>query len=116
MDLDIGIDWFNAKWTIDDRPKRKKLTDTVKNHVMKQQHYKCLICHKELPARKHFHHVIPISKGGGNLPDNIIAVCSNCHDEITHQMQLDEQKKKQKPKKEKDIFEQVSDDLDKIGL
>ena len=92
--MDLGMDWFNAKWEIDDKPQRKKLTQTVKNQVMKRQHYKCFICHKELPARKHFHHVIPISKGSHDLPENIIVVCSKCHAEVTHQMQLAEQHEK----------------------
>ena len=81
-----------------EREKRRTTSKTIKNEVMRRQDYKCYRCGNTLPARKHFHHKTPVSEGGDNLLDNIMVVCSNCHDEIHHQMQL--RKQKEKPSKE----------------
>ena len=30
----------------------------------------------------HIHHIVPVSNGGDNRPNNLISVCQNCHSEI----------------------------------
>ena len=49
--------------------------------ILKKYHFKCAYCGKEfdlftIPERDH---IIPISKGGNNIKENIIPACRNCN-------------------------------------
>ena len=79
--------------------KRTAIPTSIKNEVLLKQKYKCYKCKKTLPARKHFHHKKPVSKGGKNTLSNIIAVCPNCHSEIHHKEQLKKVNKRSRAKK-----------------
>jgi len=81
--------------------KRKTIPKSIKNEVLVQQDYKCANCGSKLPARKHFHHITPVSEGGDNSIDNVEALCPNCHSEIHHRMQL---KKHEDDGEEEDDF------------
>lgn len=39
----------------------------------------CYVCER---AARHRHHVVPIHKGGDNLPTNIVVLCIECHDAV----------------------------------
>jgi 5-methylcytosine-specific restriction protein A len=41
----------------------------------------CAIC--GAPARQ-VHHIHPVRAGGGNEPENLLPMCSACHNRITH--------------------------------
>ena len=66
------------------KPKRKIIPKSIKDEVLVKQNYKCAKCKKTLPARKHFHHKKPVSKGGKNTISNIEALCPNCHSKHHH--------------------------------
>ena len=89
----------------------KTISKTVKNEVLFQQDYKCYECKNKLPARKHFHHIKPVSEGGDNSMGNIVAVCSNCHDEIHHRKQLLKQREGSSQGESKSIWDKTIDDL-----
>lgn len=47
--------------------------------LMKRQHGKCAYCHKSLKKEFQIDHIIPVSKGGTNWPNNIQLVCPQCN-------------------------------------
>lgn len=38
---------------------------------------------QRLTAAEEVHHILPLAKGGGNEPDNLMALCKPCHSRIT---------------------------------
>lgn len=46
-----------------------------------KQNYKCAICEKTITLRgeRHLDHVVPISKGGGHVIENVQWTCSRCN-------------------------------------
>jgi 5-methylcytosine-specific restriction endonuclease McrA len=63
--------------------KRKKVTPILRNQVLERQKYECDMCKKlfrEMKVRPKFHHKNLHPED--NRPENIIAVCPNCHDRI----------------------------------
>jgi len=71
------------------RPRRKSLPQHVVNQVNSRDKRRCTYVG---PGSKrctqtrwlHFHHVLPVSKGGTNHPDNLATVC-NRHHRLIHQ-------------------------------
>lgn len=51
---------------------------SMKTFARKMQSLPCQICGWE-EATRDLHHIIPVSKGGKNVENNIIAVCPNHH-------------------------------------
>lgn len=53
-----------------------------------RQRGKCYWCHKKL-VEYHIDHVMPLSRGGSNAPDNIVIACPLCnmqkHDKLPHE-------------------------------
>lgn len=53
-----------------------------------RQGKKCYYCHKKL-IKFHVDHVVPISRGGSNDPDNLVITCAFCnqskHDRLPHE-------------------------------
>lgn len=48
----------------------------------------CRICRDpasngKLYGRVHMHHVVPRSRGGDDIADNIVPLCPDCHDKVT---------------------------------
>lgn len=46
--------------------------------LLAQQQSRCLYCYSRLDAY-HIDHVVPLSRGGGNGPDNICVACPSCN-------------------------------------
>lgn len=48
-------------------------------------HPLCEECQKQckLVLAEEVHHILPLSKEGGNEPDNLMALCKSCHSRIT---------------------------------
>ena len=48
--------------------------------IKKRDKYACQSCGSKLGLT--VHHILPRSDGGNDLPDNLITLCSYCHDEV----------------------------------
>lgn len=48
-------------------------------------HPLCEECEKygRLTTAEEVHHILPLSKGGGNEPENLMSLCKSCHSRIT---------------------------------
>ena len=44
----------------------------------------CCVCHRYKGVMVEVHHIVPISKGGTDDPDNAIALCFDCHADAGH--------------------------------
>jgi 5-methylcytosine-specific restriction endonuclease McrA len=55
----------------------------------KRQKGKCYYCNNPLGDDYELDHVVPLSRGGSNLPDNIVMACKPCnrskHDKLPHE-------------------------------
>lgn len=51
-------------------------------------HPLCEECHKQskLTPAEEVHHILPLSKGGGNEMSNLMSLCKSCHSRITVEM------------------------------
>ena len=65
--------------TTDPKP-AKRLRDpaAVRRYLM--THLTCEVC--QIRESKQAHHKLRRSQGGGDVPDNLLAVCARCHDLI----------------------------------
>ena len=72
--------------------------DPILAHLLKRfYNFKCMICNTEIIKQdgnkySESHHVIPLSVGGLDSPDNIAIVCPNCHKKF-HVAELKEKNK-----------------------
>lgn len=59
--------------------KRKKITQGTKIEILTECGYRCSVptCRNILALD--MHHIIEVSEGGGNAPDNLIVLCPTCH-------------------------------------
>jgi len=77
---------MSEKLGLGDRTERasRYISDQVKQLVLDRQGHKCAnpTCGNE--EHLQFHHSIPISQGGTSDIMNIIAICPNCHSELTY--------------------------------
>ena len=65
-----GIDFQNG---------RLKNYDSVKDYIYAIQNGRCACCGRPI---EHFHHIVPRSKCGSDVPENIIGLCKDCHNRI----------------------------------
>lgn len=82
-----GVDFQNG---------RMKGFESAKAYIAHLQHGKCAICGKPI---EHYHHLIPRSKDGNNLPENLVGLCKDCHEglhtkKISKELEKIGQKKK----------------------
>jgi hypothetical protein len=58
--------------------KRRAISRDVRNKVLVDAMHRCCLCpeHREIVD---LHHVVPISEGGPNTENNLMAVCPTCH-------------------------------------
>lgn len=67
------------------RGNRARIPRTVKEMVLRRTDYRYWYCGDGLNVAgqlsPHIDHVLPVSKGGGNDPDNLVASCRNCNTE-----------------------------------
>ncbi len=66
-----------------------QLSQSVRKEVLKRDNYECRFCgvsneqHKQDNGRSlHAHHIVKSRIGGPDDPENLIAVCRDCHDTI----------------------------------
>jgi hypothetical protein len=59
--------------------KRSKIPEPVKREVLMEAGYRCAVPTCRTILTIDLHHMIPVSKKGGNEAYNLIALCPNCH-------------------------------------
>lgn len=70
----------------------------VKAFVLNRDNYKCLSGRKINHSKElHVHHIIFKSKGGTNMPDNLLTLCKTCHSDL-HAGEFEIKAKKSKTK------------------
>ena len=61
------------------QPRLRRVTESVKKRVAASQAWKCAACAEVLQATYQIDHRQPLWRGGSNEPDNLQALCPNCH-------------------------------------
>lgn len=86
-DLDIGIYVLEAERQSPEHDRH--IPDAVKRSVLRRDRYKCGECgwtHEEWnrsdPRHLELHHVKPHAEGGANTEENLVTLCTLCHDDI----------------------------------
>jgi len=80
------------------RDTRRSFTSSQKKQILYQQDNKCARCHEKLdPSAIQFDHKKPWSSGGRTITVNGRALCSKCHDIISHEERLKKTDKKNIP-------------------
>ncbi len=86
-DLDVGVYLLEADRQSPEHDRQIK--DAVKREVLRRDGYKCTKCnwsHEEWnrsdPRHLELHHAKPHAEGGENTEDNLITLCTVCHDDI----------------------------------
>ena len=83
--------------------KRSSPSLALRQRLMRRQRGKCVYCRNKLrPRGRAFHvdHIIPISAGGGDEEENLLALCSKCnlwksdhtHEEFQERIKIGRQK------------------------
>ncbi|MGV8135322.1 MAG: HNH endonuclease [Mangrovibacterium sp.] len=75
----------------------RKIPDAVRGSVLRRDHYKCTSCgwsHDDWnpsdPRHLELHHVKEHAKGGDNTENNLITLCTICHDSIHKKTKADQ--------------------------
>lgn len=62
---------------------KRTVSETKKKFVAAQQQWKCHTCGCILPAWFEVDHIQRVERGGSNHPDNLVALCRDCHGKKT---------------------------------
>lgn len=55
---------------------------SVRRSVLERDGHRCQHCGRPMYRGMHVHHIIYRSRGGTNLPSNLISLCPSCHGRI----------------------------------
>lgn len=60
---------------------RGKMTKALREQIMVRDNYTCQICGRYMPDGfgLHIDHIVPISKGGRSVPENLQVLCAKCN-------------------------------------
>ena len=58
---------------------RKSLPTDTRALTLHEAGYRCGNPACRMPLTLEIHHLDPVAKDGGNTPDNLLALCPNCH-------------------------------------
>ena len=63
------------------KDQRKLMTRDLRVSIMQRDNYTCRVCGKYMPDEVclHVDHIIPVSKGGKSVPDNLQVLCDKCN-------------------------------------
>lgn len=64
-----------------DKPKsREAISLGMRFHIMRRDNFTCQYCGAQAPdAALHVDHIVPVVRGGGNDPENLIVACVRCN-------------------------------------
>lgn len=84
--LDIGDELSSINFETTTRKynqanQRKLMTQEMRNRIKERDNYTCQICGKYMPDEVglHIDHIIPISKGGKTVEQNLQVLCDKCN-------------------------------------
>lgn len=63
----------------DDMQLSRSTAATFRGNVLHRSKGRCELCGDHVPYILESHHVVPVAKLGSGWPDNLIALCPNCH-------------------------------------
>jgi len=60
---------------------RSEISDSLRYDILNRDGFKCVICgaRKSQGVRLHVDHIVPVSKGGRSIPDNLRTLCERCN-------------------------------------
>ena len=61
------------------RPKRKAIPNRLRMAILQRDRHTCRWCGDRNPINLTIDHIIPVSRGGGNDPDNLQVLCRSCN-------------------------------------
>lgn len=62
------------------REKRLEWRDRVRFHAAFRFPESCWACDEQEP--EHWHHIVPLARGGDNRRENLVPLCQPCHDAV----------------------------------
>jgi len=77
-DIKENVNKFIPKENYEGKHKRN-VSDKTKKLVGAQQKWKCAMCQNTLDETYEVDHIKRLADGGNNLPQNLQALCPNCH-------------------------------------
>lgn len=82
---DSRLIFVNKASNFKDNSNRYSFTEIERSAIASTQDYFCNVCEIELNDNREFDvdHIIPIANGGTNRPENLQALCKECHQEKT---------------------------------
>ena len=86
-DLEVGVYLLEADRQSPEHDRR--ISDPIKREVLRRDEYTCRQCgwtheiwNRSDPRHLELHHETPHAKGGENTTDNLITLCTVCHDKV----------------------------------
>ena len=75
------IDYSCTLRQYESKNQRKLMTKSLRKKIMERDQYTCQICGKYMPDQVglHIDHIIPVSKGGKSIPQNLQVLCDKCN-------------------------------------
>lgn len=80
--LEVYNEWKNGKkYSETVKQERKIMNDDIRYNVLKRDNYTCQICgrSKKDGAKLHVDHIMPVSKGGHTVMNNLQTLCDRCN-------------------------------------
>lgn len=75
----IGLESTRHQYFV--KEQRRLMTDSLRKRIMKRDHYTCQMCGRFMPSGEgiEIDHIIPVSKGGKTVPENLQVLCFDCN-------------------------------------
>lgn len=75
-------------YEINSRIERAKMSNSLRNDIFKRDNYRCCICGKSARdgVRLEVDHIIPVSKGGKTIYNNLQTLCDRCNNGKSNKM------------------------------
>src|SRR5208282_2823226 len=64
--------------------KRRRVPSITRKRIFQEANSRCALCKNSDVAALEIHHVHAVKDAGTNAPENLILLCANCHNKVTH--------------------------------
>lgn len=70
----------------------RSVSQSIREQVIERDESHCQRCHGKVAAMSedgadfHLHHIIPFAAGGADHPDNLVLLCTDCHNQAHRDM------------------------------